>query len=438
MPNLGVRVTEQEVSMVLREKGTQETKATPKERVHQRILIVGGGTAGLTVAAQLRRRGVEGVGVLEPSEQHYYQPAWTLVGGGVYPAEATVRPTKNYIPAGVSWLRDAAAEVDPDRQIVRTQGGREIRYDFLVVAAGIQLDWHKVEGLEATLGRNGVTSNYRYDLAPKTWTFLQGLKGGVALFTAPGTPIKCGGAPQKIMYLAADYLRRKGFAKDTQIIFGSAGTTIFGVPEVKAVLDRVVARYGIRTEFHHELVAVDGEKKEATFEFTPNHPQVAVNPQAPRPRVTLPFDFLHVVPPQSAPDFLKQSPLADPSNPLGWVQVDKHTLQHVRYPNVFSLGDASSLPTSKTGAAIRKQAPVLVENLLAVMKGKEPQKRYDGYTSCPLVTAYGKMFLAEFLYDNRWHPTLPINTQKERYDMWLLKKYGLPLMYWHLMLRGRA
>lgn len=424
--------------MIVREEKAITLRSQVKERLHHKILIVGGGTAGLTVAAQLRRKGVEDVAVLEPSEKHYYQAVWTLVGAGTYNPQASVRPQENLIPRGVRWIQDYAQEIDPEGQVVRTLNGREIGYDYLVVAAGIQLDWHKIEGLEETLGQNGVSSNYRFDLAPKTWSFLQQLKGGVALFSAPSTPIKCGGAPQKIMYLAADHARRKGISKDIQIIFGSAGTIIFGVPEIKAVLDRVVERYGIQTQFHHELIAVDGLKKEATFEYTVNHPAVKANPSAPRPRVTIPFDFLHVVPPQSAPDFLKQSPLADPSTPLGWVQVDKHTLQHVRFPNVFSLGDASSLPTSKTGAAIRKQAPVLVANLLDVMKGQEPHKRYNGYTSCPLVTAYGKMFLAEFLYDNVWHPTLPLNTQKERYDMWLLKKHGLPFMYWNLMLKGLA
>ncbi len=410
-----------------------------KSRLHHQILIIGGGTAGLTVAAQLRRRGAADVAVLEPSSIHYYQPAWTLVGAGAYSAAATARPQEPLIPKGVKWIQDYAEAIDPEKQSVATRNGLEIGYDFLVVAAGIQLDWHKIEGLEETLGKNGVSSNYRFDLAPKTWEFLRSLKGGVALFTAPSTPVKCGGAPQKIMYLAADYARRRGIAKDTQVIFGSAGTTLFGVPEVKAVLDKVVQRYNITTQFHHELVAVDPQRKEATFELTPNHPLVKANPGSPRPRVVIPFDFLHVVPPQSAPDFIKQSPLADPSTPLGWVQVDKHTLQHPRYASVFSLGDASSAPTSKTGAAIRKQAPVLVENLLRAMKGQELHARYDGYTSCPLVTAYGKMFLAEFLYDNVWHPTLPlINTQKERYDMWLLKKHGLPFMYWKLMLRGWA
>lgn len=420
-----------------------ETRKQPffvhfRNRLHHKILIIGGGTAGLTVAAQLRRKGETDIAVIEPSSRHYYQAAWTLVGAGTYSADATVRNEEALIPKGVKWIQDYAEEIDPYQQIVTTRNNQQVGYDFLVVASGIQLDWHKIAGLEETLGQNSVSSNYRFDLAPKTWTFLQQLRGGTALFTAPSTPVKCGGAPQKIMYLAADYMRRKGLAGSTQVIFGSAGTTIFAVPEVKSVLDKVVERYGIQTQFHHELVAVDGSKKEATFEYTLNHPQVKANPGAPRPRVTIPFDFLHVVPPQSAPDFIKRSPLADPSTPLGWVEVDKHTLQHVRFPNVFSLGDSSSLPTSKTGAAVRKQAPVLVENLLKTIKGQSPEARYDGYTSCPLVTAYGKIFLAEFLYDNRWHPTLPINTQKERYDMWLLKKHVLPVMYWQFMLKGLA
>jgi sulfide:quinone oxidoreductase len=418
---------------------TDSRQIIKKNRLHHRVLIIGGGTAGLTVAARLLRRGLKDIGIIEPSKQHYYQPAWTLVGAGAYSAEDTVRLEADVMPRGVRWIEDYAEEIDPINQYVATRGGCEVGYDFLVVAPGIQLDFCKVAGLEETLGKNNVSTNYRFDLAPKTWQFLQKFKGGVALFTAPSTPVKCGGAPQKIMYLTADHVRRKGINKNTKIIFGSAGATIFGVPEVKAVLDKVIERYGIETRFHHELVAVDGEKKEAIFEYTPNHPDVLANPGAPRPRVTIPYDFLHVTPPQSAPAFIKQSPLSDPSTPLGWVQVDKHTLQHTRFPNVFSLGDASSLPTSKTGAAIRKQAPILVENLLQVMAGKEPTAKYDGYTSCPLVTAYKKMFLAEFLYDNKWHPTVPlINTQKERYDMWLLKKYGLPFMYWNLMLKGLA
>lgn len=400
------------------------------KKLHHRIVIIGGGTAGITLAARLARAGQTDMAIIEPSRTHFYQPMWTLVAGGVVGANTTARPEERYVPRNVHWVQDYAQEIDPENKLVTTRGGSVIGYDFLVVAPGIQLDWHKVEGLAETLGKNMVTSNYRFDLAPKTWEFLQQFKGGTALFTAPGTPIKCGGAPQKAMYLSADYLRRKGILKDTKVIFGSAGTTLFGTPEVRKVLEGVVARYGIEPRFFRELVAVDPVKKEAIFELK-NDPA--------RSREVIPFDFLHVVPPQSAPDFLKNGPLAVPGDALGWVDVDINTLQHKRYPDVFALGDCANLPTAKTGAAVRKQAPVVVQNLLSVMSGTTPQAKYNGYSSCPLVTGYGKLQLAEFIYGtpNEWHPTIPlIDTKKERYDMWLLKRYGLPFLYWNLMLRG--
>lgn len=414
-----------------------ESRPARKE-AHHRVLIIGGGTAGITVASRLRRRGITGIALIEPSETHYYQPLWTLVGAGICCAEASARPESAYIPRGVEWIRDWATEIDPDNGIVCTRSGRTYGYDYLVVAPGIQLDWHKVKGLKETLGRNWVSSNYTYETAPKTWEMLDQFRGGTAVFTMPNTPVKCGGAPQKIMYLAADLFRRRGIHKNTKILFFSGSNTLFAVPEVRAVLERVVARYGIEVHLNYNLVAVDPIRKVATFEATANHPEVQAHPDLPSPRIEVQYDFLHATPPQSAPDFIKQSPLSD-GTPLGWVSVDKGTLQHTRYPNIFAIGDASNLPTSKTGAAIRKQAPILVENLIAVMQGQNPPRQYDGATACPIVTAYGKLIMAEFLYDHKWHPTIPlINTAKERYDMYLLKKYGLPFMYWHLMLRGLA
>ncbi|MBL7794591.1 MAG: NAD(P)/FAD-dependent oxidoreductase [Saprospiraceae bacterium] len=259
---------------------------------------------------------------------------------------------------------------------------------------------------------------------------MKNLKGGNAIFTSPGTPIKCGGAPQKIMYLAADYLRRKGLLDKSNIHLYSAGTIIFGVPKYAATLQKVVDRYGIKTHFYHELVEIDGEKKLAWFEVTA--------PDGNKSRVEVTFEMIHVVPPQSAPDFIKNSPLAMPGNPLGWIDVDKNTLQHTHYPNIFALGDATNTPNAKTGAAVRKQAPVLVKNLLAHMKSQKLEGSYSGYGSCPLVTGYGKLVLAEFGYDNKVMETFPFDQGKERFSMWLLKKYVLPWMYWNRILSGKA
>lgn len=393
-----------------------------------KVLIVGGGTGGITVAARLARAaaGLD-ITVLEPSEQHYYQPLWTLVGGGAARKEATVRAEADYIPAGVRWVRERAAEFRPERRQVVTDRGEVLAYDALVVAPGIQMDWGKIDGLPAALGRDGVCSNYSYETVDSTWRFIRGLREGRAIFTMPGTPVKCGGAPQKIMWLAEHHFRRAGVRDRVEVVYASAGAKIFAVAKYAQTLARLVVERGVQTRFHHDLIAVRAASREAVF-------RVSEAGQPAREEV-LAYDLLHVTPPMSAPEFIKRSPLADAG---GWVDVDKFTLQHRRHPEVFALGDASNLPTSKTGAAIRKQAPVLVANLLAQLAGRELAARYDGYTSCPLVTGYGRLVLAEFDYSGEPAETFPFDQSKERRSMYLLKKYALPQMYWHGMLRGRA
>ena len=396
---------------------------------HHRVLIVGGGTAGISVAARLRRAGVTDIGLLEPSTTHYYQPLWTLVGGGRAGARESARPEASVVPPGVAWIKAAATAVDPDAKRVTTTGGAEIGYDYLVMAPGIQLDWDKVPGMRAALATPEVSSNYAYDLAPKTWDRIRTMRSGTAVFTQPGGLIKCAGAPQKIAYLAADHWRRQGVLDDIDIHLVLPTPGLFGVKVFAEELERVVERYGITVHTSSEVVEIDAQGRRAV-----------VADHAAGTTQSLGYDFMHVVPPQSAPDWVKASALADPANPAGYIEVDKHTLQHLRHPEVFALGDAGSTPNSKTGAAVRKQAPVVVANLLAVMAGEQTlPASYDGYASCPITTARDKMLLAEFDYTMQPHPTIPlIDTTKERKDMWLLKRYGLPALYWNLMLPGRA
>lgn len=394
---------------------------------HHQVLIVGGGTAGITVAASLHRRGGKlDMAIVEPSEQHYYQPAFTLVGAGAYRLEDTRRRTETLVPGGVKLIRGAAGAFVPERNEVTLTSGDRLTYDWLVVAAGVVLDWDNVAGLRATLGTNGVCSNYSPEHAGYTWRCMQGLKpGNRAVFTQPPLPFKCPGAPQKAAYLTADHLRRRGQLGSNKLDYYVHAPVIFGVPFFARELNKVVARYGIATHFQHNLVAVDGPKKHATFEVVGGDKQGA--------RLDVPFDMLHVSPPQSPPAAIKASTLA---NAAGWVEVNQTTMQHTRFGNVFSLGDVCSTPNSKTAAAVRKQAPVVVRNLLAAMAGNRLDPGYDGYASCPLTTAFGKVIMAEFIYGGKVTPTLPLDPAEERWVNWWIKKTGLPLFYYHYMLKG--
>jgi sulfide:quinone oxidoreductase len=398
-------------------------------RTHFQILIIGGGNAGLSTAAQLLRKNSRlDIGIIDPSEKHYYQPAWTLVGAGVFDVKKTIRNEADVIPKNTHWIKDGAAEFLPEENTVICTSGTKLTYDYLIVAPGIQLDWHKVKGLKETLGKNGVCSNYTYDQAPYTFEALKSLKvGAKVIFTNPNTPIKCGGAPQKIMYLAADYLRKHGILKQSEVHFYSGGGIIFGVKKYADVLNNVLDRYGIKTHFTHNLVEIDGAKKIAFFETKNIEGEKVIVEQA--------FDMIHVTPPQSAPDFIKNSPLA---NEAGWVDLNKDTMQHNKHQNIFGCGDAGSTPNAKTGAAVRKQVPVLVANLLALMNNKALTGKYTGYGSCPLITGYGKLVLAEFDYNNQPMETFPFNQAKERFSMWLLKTKVLPWLYWNKILKGTA
>ena len=394
---------------------------------HYDILILGGGTAGLTVASQLADR-IDGrhVGIVEPSLKHYYQPLWTLVGGGIFPREESERDEADLIPEGIAWIRDAVVTVDPVTRSVATSSSGRLTYDFLVVAPGVVSQWSKIPGLAESVGKPGtdVVSNYSYDTVASTWDAIRSFDGGTALFTEPLTPVKCGGAPQKIMYLAEEAFRARGVRDKSRVVFMNAKPTLFSAPYYIPALERVIKSRGIEVQLGQDLVALRPHVREAVFRDVNSGAEQVIS-----------YDMIHVTPPLGPPDFARTGPLA---NADGWVEVDKFSLQHVRYPEVFSLGDASNLPTSKTGAAVRKQAPVVVENLLALRAGQPLAARYDGYTSCPVVTGRGKLIMAEFNYAKEPVETFPVDQRAERFSMYALKAYGLPRLYWHGMLRGRA
>lgn len=390
-----------------------------------KIVIVGGGTAGISVASRLLRKSqsiMNEVAIIEPASKHYYQPLWTLVGGGASKKEDSERSMASVIPEGVVWIQQAASIFESEKNQIILADQTVITYDYLIVAGGIEINWGAIKGLKEAIGTKSVCSNYSFKHVDYTWQTIRNLKLGTALFTHPASPVKCGGAPQKIMYLAEDYFHKTGVRQNMKVIFGSANPAIFDVLKYREALEKVVERKEIDVRFRRNLIEIKADKKVAIFENLDTGAKEPVK-----------YDMIHVTPYMNAPKFIAKSPLADEN---GWVDVDMYTLQHKKYANVFGLGDSANLPTSKTGAAIRKQAPVVAENILSCMRNQPLKKTYNGYSSCPIVTGYNKLILAEFDYSKEPTESMPFNQAVERTSMYMMKKDLLPIMYWDGMLKG--
>ena len=415
---------------------------------HHQIVIIGGGTAGIMTAAQLLRKDKNlDIAIVEPAQYHYYQAAWTLVGAGAYDYKKTKRPMADLIPKGVSWIQDYATGFDPENNALHTQNSGDLTYDYLVVAPGLVMDNSLIEGLQEAFDQGLACSNYT---DPNyVWAQIKNFKGGNAVFTQPATPIKCGGAPQKIAYLAADNFRKRKVLEKSNVIFATPGSVIFGVKPIRDTLNKVINRYGIHFKPFYAPHKIDVENKKIIFRAVGTGENTCIvnednslgEVMSGESMISMPFDLLHLAPPQTAPKFIKDSVL---SNDAGWLEVDQYSLQHQQFPNIFGLGDVAGLPTAKTGAAVRKQVPVVVDHLLSLLKHqKQSNKAYNGYSSCPLVTGYGKMVLAEFDYEGNFIPDpklkqmLVFDSSKEHWRLWMLKKYGLPYLYWNKMMRGQ-
>ncbi|GAA5901040.1 hypothetical protein JCM5296_007293 [Sporobolomyces johnsonii] len=402
-----------------------------------KILIVGGGTGGVTVAAQLQRAfkaegralGEGDIAIIEPAKTHHYQPGWTLVGAGLQPLSKMNKPMSAVIPAGVEHFATSVATFQPEKNQVTTSDGSTISYDFLVVAPGLKINFDGIKGLnEGLADPNGpVSSIYSVDSVEKVWKNIQAFKKGTAIFTQPAGIIKCAGAPQKILWMAESQWRKDGVRDQVSPVFATGAPSMFGVAKYSAALEKLRQERNVEGAFNHNLVSIDNKARVATF-------ATADGKTAERE-----FDFLHVVPPQGAPDFIKNSPLADAA---GWVAVDPATTQSTKFNNIFSLGDASSMPNSKTAAAISSQAPVLVDNLRATMDGIAKEAlpgKYDGYASCPLLTGHNELMLAEFKYGGIPKETFApyLGSQdKPNAFYYYLKKDFFPFVYWNSFVKG--
>lgn len=401
---------------------------SPSTSIHHRIVVIGGGNAGLSVAGRLRRYGQHDVAVIEPRSVHRYQPMFSHVAGGTAKASYALRPQGEVTPKGVEWIQDSVLTVDSASSFLELASGARVTYDHLIVCPGIQKDFDRVPGLRAALSTPSVASHYDVDLISKASRLLRDLRSGTAIFTQPAGPATCAGASQKPMYLACDYWRSQGVLDDIRVIMVVPDATVFGIPMIDGELERKIAEYGIELRLNSELLEVDGDRQEVVIGGAENVTE------------RLAYDVLNVVPPQSAPDWLKATDLPAADDDLGFVEVDPLTLRHRRYPNVWSLGDAAATKNSKSGGALRPQTKALAQNLVEVLKGKAPSHQYNNYSVAPFTVSRSTVVFAEFndQYDQK--PTIPFwkGLAKERRLTWVADRHVLPWIYWHMILKGRA
>ena len=434
-----------------------------------KILIIGGGLAGMSTAARLTNSlSNPDITVIEPeSLSCSYQPGQTLVGAGLWPKSDIAYNRDDFTPSGVKVIKEKAVTFDPDNNTVTTDKGTKVSYDYMIIAAGLKLNYGAIKGLEAAgeayssgdnkklveiLNSVGASSIYTADGSEATWTnmqkFIADAKSGKkvkGIFTHPNTPIKCGGAPKKIMYLTNSRLEEAGARANADLHFYPNGGGMFGVKEYhNAILQQFKDR-GFKWSYKHNLIAVDGENKIATFNhhwtekgaWDEDLEEFGVELKS--EEVKVPYDFIHITPPMKAPDEIGNSKIGSSK---GWVPVKKETLQHVKYPNVFALGDIAAVPMGKTGGSARKQYKIVVNNIISMMEGNaaaiKTNPKYAGYTVCPLITNIGTVMLAEFNWTKKPTPMVPLDPTQERYIWWLLKFYLLKPMTVYGMLAGKA
>lgn len=413
--------------------GTANAK-TQKIATKAKIVIAGAGAAGLSCASRLSESldGAE-ITIIDARKDHYYQPGFTLVGGGIKPAKYTVSKTSEYIPKDVNWIDAFVSEFDPDANKVVTSTGQTINYDFLIVATGMKLEYGLIPGMDTSLiGENGIGSIYNGpDAAQKTWHAMSEFadKGGVGLFTRPDTEMKCAGAPLKYTFITDDHLVRRGTRSKAEIIYNSNNNTLFSVPIVHEKVRMLYKERNIKTNYGRVLQSIDPGKRIATFATADGTEEQD-------------YDFIHVIPPMRAPLSIRNSPLPWQTgnwSTEGWLDVDRGTLRHLRYPNVFGVGDIAGVPKGKTAASVKWQVPVALDHLIADITNKESNSIYDGYTSCPMITRLGRAMLVEFNYENDLVPSFPgvIAPLEELWVSWVMKTMALKPTYIS-MLRGKA
>uniref|UniRef100_A0A452G5A1 FAD/NAD(P)-binding domain-containing protein n=1 Tax=Capra hircus TaxID=9925 RepID=A0A452G5A1_CAPHI len=339
------------------------TGASLTAKSHYEVLVLGGGSGGISMATRMKRKvGAENVAIVEPSETHFYQPIWTLVGAGAKPLSSSGRPTAKVIPSGVEWIKAGAVDLNPEKNCIHTDDDKKISYKYLIIALGIQLEYEKIKGLPEGFAHPKIGSNYSVTMVEKTWKALQDFKEGNAIFTFPNTPVKCAGALQKIMYFSEAHFRKTGKRPKTNIIFNTSLGAIFGVKKYAGALQKIIQERALTVNYKHSAA-------------------------------------------QTVPKCVWDRGLYQPAD-------------------------------IKDRCHRSCQSGILDRTISLIMKNQRPVKKYDDYTSCPLVTGYNRVILTELNYNTEPLETFPFDQSKERLSMYLMKADMMPFLYWNWMLRG--
>jgi sulfide:quinone oxidoreductase len=388
------------------------------------VLVVGGGNAGISLAARLLRNGARDVAIVEPNEVHRYRPLLNYVGAGEASMASLERPMGDVLPARCTWVRDRVTAVDPAGHTVTTTGGRTIGWATLVLCTGLEEDWGATPGLEDAYATGWAGSTFVPSSAAGVWPALSALRSGSVVFTVPPEPAPCGATALKPLFMACDQWRREGVLSALDVHLVLPGSAVTGHEPADRRLERTFASYGVEVLRESRVTQLDATQRTVTVE---GHAGARVLDAA----------YAHVVPHYRAPRWLADSGLAVDDS-TGLVAIDPETLRHRRHPDVWAIGDAAAVGSRPSGGALRPQVDVLAHNIAAA-RAQAPLRTYDGYTVMPITTGRRRLLLVEIDRNGRLLPTTPFpDLTRPRRSTWLFDRYGLPRVYFRRILRGKV
>lgn len=421
------------------------TPAEAKSNLAPNIAIIGAGLGGISLSAQLISDLPNAkITLFDADPMLYYQPGFTLIAAGIYDKDDVSYDKKDLINKKVQWVQENVAKLDVESKSLQTTSGATHTYDYLIIATGTTYEFELYKGLSEEIVNDpstNIASIYTADSAVKARDMLKKLakNGGRAIFAEPNTPIKCGGANKKLNFLLEDLARSEGGRDKLEMHLYTGGDSMLSSPVHAKMIEQLYIERDMPYSTRHLLVEVDKERNVAIFEKLMPYRENGQDKVA-KERVEVPYDYLFVIPKMKTSDFIAQAGLSiSKGHTAGnWVDVDKYTLQHKKYPYIFAIGDCAGIPKGKTGASIRKQYPVVAKNLIAHLQGQNLEAKFNGYTACPLLTGYGKAVMVEFNYEGA-DPMLPcFGATRESWMNWFIKVYLMKPMVMQGMIYARA